>query len=49
VSLPHTLGLGAEVWRELAKGHEICNLGTYEGDLNVDEHLVADLIAAGRA
>lgn len=47
--LPHTLGLGPEVWRVLAKCHEIRNLGEYEGDLNVDERLVADLIAACRA
>lgn len=44
--LPHTLGLGAEVWRVLAKCHEIRNLGEYEGDLNLDERLVTDLIAA---
>jgi len=47
--LPHTLGLGPEVWRVLAKSHEIRNLGEYEGDLNVNEQLVADLIAACRA
>jgi hypothetical protein len=47
--LPHTLGLGPEVWRVLAKGHDIRNLGEYEGDLNVDERLVADLITACRA
>jgi hypothetical protein len=44
--LPHTLGLGPEVWRVLAKCHNIRNLGEYEGDLNVDERIVADLIAA---
>lgn len=44
--LPHTLGLGPEVWRVLAKGHEIRNLGEYEGDLNVTERIVTDLIAA---
>jgi hypothetical protein len=44
--LPHTLGLGAGVWRVLAKCHEVRNLGEYEGDLNVDERLLADLIAA---
>lgn len=44
--LPHTLGLGPEVWRILAKCHEVRNLGEYEGDLNVDERLVAELIAA---
>jgi hypothetical protein len=47
--LPHTLGLGPEVWRVLAKGHDVRNLGEYEGDLNVDERLAADLITACRA
>ena len=46
--LPHTLGLGPEVWRVLAKCHDVRNLGEYEGDLDVDERLVADLIAACR-
>jgi hypothetical protein len=46
--LPHTLGLGPEVWRVLAKCHEVRNLGEYEGDLNVDEGLLADLLAACR-
>ena len=44
--LSHTLGLGPEVWRVLAKCHEMRNLGEYEGDLNVDERIVTDLIAA---
>lgn len=44
--LPHTLGLGPEIWRVLAKGHEIRNRGEYEGDLNIDERIVADLIVA---
>ena len=48
-ALPHTLGLGPEVWRVLAKCHEVRNLGEYEGDLNVDERLVTDLIAACKA
>jgi len=47
--LPHTLGLGPEVWRVLDKCHKLRNLGEYEGDLNVDERLVIDLIAACRA
>jgi len=47
--VPHTLGLGPEVWRVLAKCHDVRNLGEYEGDLNVDERLVADLITACRA
>ena len=47
--LPHTLGLGPEVWRVLAKCHEIRNLGEYEGDLNIDDRIVTDLITACRA
>ncbi len=46
--LPHTLGLGPAVWRVLAKCHDTRNLGEYEGNLNVDERLVNDLIAACR-
>ncbi len=48
-ALPHTLGLGPEVWRVLDRCHEIRNLGEYEGDLNVDERLVSDLITACQA
>src|SRR6185436_15640557 len=47
--LPHTLGLGPEVWRVLSKCHDVRNLGEYEGDRNVDERLVTDLIAACQA
>ena len=47
--LPHTLGLGPAVWRVLAKCHDVRNLGEYAGDLNVDERLLADLIAACKA
>ena len=43
---PDTLGLGPEVWRVLAKCHDMRNLGEYEGDMNVDERIVADLIIA---
>ena len=47
--LPHTLGLGPEVWRVLNKCHQIRNLGEYEGDLDIDDLLVADLVNACRA
>lgn len=47
--LPHTLGLGPEVWRVLAKCHDVRNLGEYEGDLDVDERIVIDLISACEA
>jgi hypothetical protein len=30
----------------LAKCHEVRNLGEYEGDLNINERLVTDLIVA---
>jgi hypothetical protein len=33
--LPHTLGLGPEVWRVLAKCHDIRNASEYEGDLQI--------------
>ena len=44
--LPHTLGLGPDVWRVLAKCHELRNLGEYEGQLDIDQRIVADLITA---
>jgi hypothetical protein len=44
--LPHTLGLGPDVWRVLAKCHQMRNQGEYEGDLDVDQRLVADLVTA---
>jgi hypothetical protein len=47
--LPHTLGLGPEVWRVLDKCHGLRNVGDYEGALDVDERLVADLIRACKA
>ena len=47
--LPHTLGLGPEVWRVLSKCHDVRNLGEYEGDLSIDERLVSDLLMAGQA
>lgn len=47
--LPHTLGLGPEVWRVLDKCHNTRNLGEYEGLLDIDERLVEDLITATQA
>jgi hypothetical protein len=44
--LPNTLGLGPEVWRVLAKCHELRNLSEYEGDLAINERIVSDLIVA---
>ena len=47
--LPHTLGLGPEVWRVLAKCHDIRNVSEYEGILEPDERIVGDLIHACEA
>lgn len=44
--VPHTLGLGPEVWRVLTLCHDRRNLAEYEGHLEVDEQLVADLLRA---
>lgn len=44
--LPHTLGLPAAQWRVLAKAHERRNLAEYEGHLEHDERLLADMLAA---
>lgn len=44
--LPHTTGLPVEVWRVLAKAHERRNLAEYEGHLERDDRLLADLVAA---
>ena len=46
--LPDTLGLGPEVWRVLSKCHDMRNRTEYEGAIDVDERLVADLIVACR-
>lgn len=46
--LPHTLGLGPDVWRVLDMCHNKRNLGEYEGLLEINERLVADLIVAAQ-
>lgn len=47
-TLPHTLGMPAEVWRVLAKAHERRNLAEYEGHLERDDRLLEDLLVAAR-
>jgi hypothetical protein len=47
--LPHTLGLPPTIWRVLSKCHETRNVAEYEGALDLDEGLVADLLKAARA
>jgi hypothetical protein len=46
--LPQTLGLGSEVWRVLARCHDLRNRGEYAGDQVADERLLADLINASK-
>lgn len=46
--LPHTLGLGPQVWRVLDKAHNLRNRGEYDGSFDIDERIVTDLIAACR-
>ncbi len=45
-ALPDTLGLGPEVWRVLAKAHELRNRSEYEGAQDIDQRLVTDVLAA---
>jgi len=46
--LPHTLKLGPEVWRVLAKCHDLRNRSEYEGSQQINERLVEDLIESTR-
>ncbi len=48
-ALPHTLGLGPEVWRVLDKCHQQRNLTEYEGAFAVDQQLLTDLLKATEA
>lgn len=40
----HTLGLGLEVWRVLSRCHDLRNLAEYEGELQVTEELLEELL-----
>lgn len=44
-ALPHTLGVGPEIWRVLSKCHDCRNLAEYEGYLDIDERLLIDLLS----
>jgi len=48
-ALPHTLGMPPEIWRVLAKAHEVRNVAEYEGHLEADAILVRSLIEAADA
>ena len=44
--LQHTAGLGPEVWRVLSLCHDRRNRAEYQGHVDIDEQLVADIISA---
>lgn len=44
--LPHTAGMGPEIWRVLDKCHQCRNIAEYEGYFEVDEQLLKDLLSA---
>lgn len=47
--LAHTLGLEAAQWRVLDQAHRKRNLAEYEGNLDVDDALVAALVRTAQA
>jgi hypothetical protein len=48
-ALPHTLGLLMPVWRVLDKCHQLRNAAEYQGAVEVDERILADLQTAAEA
>lgn len=44
--LPHTVGVGPEVWRVLSKCHDCRNLAEYEGHVEIADKLLLDLLHA---
>lgn len=46
--LQHTIDLPPEQWRVLDQAHRKRNLAEYEGDMDVDEQLVAALLRVAR-
>ena len=46
--LQHTLGLPPEQWRVLDEAHRKRNLAEYEGEMDVEEQLVAALLRVAR-
>ena len=47
--IPHTLGLGPEVWKVLDLCHRRRNVAEYEGHCDVEVQLVEDLLTAADA
>ena len=47
-TLPHTTGVGKEVWRVLDKCHNLRNISEYEGSLEIDDQLLSELLSAAQ-
>ncbi len=47
--LPHTLGVGVEIWRVLADAHDVRNGFEYEGNDEVTEDLAMQVIRCATA
>jgi hypothetical protein len=47
-ALPHTLCIGAPIWRVLAKAHNDRNLAEYEGHWDMNAQLLTELIRCAR-
>ncbi|AMO96506.1 hypothetical protein CFter6_3889 [Collimonas fungivorans] len=47
--LPHTLGVGVEIWRVLADAHDVRNGFEYEGIDEVTEDLTEQVIRCAKA
>jgi len=45
-ALQHTVGVGPEVWRVLAKCHDKRNVAEYEGSLDINEQFFQELLDA---
>lgn len=45
-AMSHTVNADPELWRVLAKCHDLRNLAEYEGTLEVDEQIINDLLIA---
>ncbi|HXW59963.1 MAG TPA: hypothetical protein VEK06_00345 [Myxococcota bacterium] len=47
-ALSHTAGLRPEIWRVLSKCHQRRNLAEYEGEFEIEEQLLTDLLKVTR-
>jgi hypothetical protein len=47
--LPHTLGVGVEIWRVLADAHDVRNGFEYEGNDEVTEDLTGQVMRCAKA